>query len=47
MIASSIIADPMFVDAANKDFRLKKESLILRFPGYQQIPFDKIGLLKD
>ncbi len=44
---NSIIADPMFVDAENKDFRLKPDSPVLKFPGYKQIPFDEIGLLKD
>ena len=43
----SMVADPMFVDIAKKDFRLKKESPVLHFPGYQQIAFDKVGLLKD
>lgn len=41
----SLIADPMFVDPEKKDFRLKPDSPVLTFPGYKQIPFEKIGLL--
>ena len=37
--------DPGFVNRQGQDFRLKSESSIYeRIPGFQQIPFDKIGL---
>ena len=40
--------DPRFVDAATMDFRLKKDSPVyLKVPGFQQIPFDAIGLMED
>ncbi len=37
--------DPMFVDAAKGDYRLKPDSPALKL-GFKQIPFDKIGLFK-
>ncbi len=43
----SLIADPQFVDPENHNYRLKETSPVLDFPGYKQIPFEKIGLLKD
>jgi hypothetical protein len=39
-------ADPMFVDAANHDYRLKPESPALAL-GFEAIPFEKIGLYVD
>ncbi|MCK5801573.1 MAG: right-handed parallel beta-helix repeat-containing protein [Lentisphaeria bacterium] len=38
----SIVADPMFVDVKNDDFRLKPDSPAHKL-GIQQIPVDKIG----
>jgi len=37
--------DPLFVDVANMDFRLKQDSPSYRM-GFQPIPFEKIGLVK-
>ncbi|MBN1673508.1 MAG: right-handed parallel beta-helix repeat-containing protein [Kiritimatiellae bacterium] len=37
--------DPLFVDAANMDFRLKRNSPAYRL-GFKPIPFEKIGLVK-
>ncbi|MDO4576148.1 MAG: right-handed parallel beta-helix repeat-containing protein [Planctomycetia bacterium] len=42
----SVIADPMFVDEANGDYRLKPESPAWKL-GFQPIPFDKIGLRRE
>ena len=42
----SIFADPLFVDPANRDYRLRPESPALKL-GFKQIPFDKIGPYKD
>jgi len=40
--------DVGFVDKAAMDFRLKKSSIIYeKVPGFEPIPFDKIGLRKD
>jgi len=40
--------DPGFVDAATGDFRLRGDSIIPgRIPGFQPIPFDQIGLVRD
>ena len=39
----SVIADPLFVDAAHADFRLKSDSPALKL-GFQPIPQEKIGL---
>ncbi len=41
--AHSIIADPLFVDAAQGDFRLKPESPAFKL-GFKPIPTDRIGL---
>ena len=41
-------ADPGFVNAAAGDFRLKPESAVFKqLPGFQPIPFEKIGLYAD
>jgi len=41
-------ADPGFVDAENGDFRLKPSSEVFKkLPGFQPIPFEKIGLYAD
>ena len=40
--------DPGFVDAAQDDFRLKADAEVFRrLPGFQPIPFEKIGLTPD
>ena len=40
--------DPGFVDAANGNFSLKPDSVVFqKIPGFQPIPFDKMGLFKD
>ena len=43
---NSIVADPMFFDVENRDFRLKPESPALKL-GFQQIDVSSIGLTKD
>ena len=41
-------ADPGFADPANRNFALKPDSDVFqRLPGFQPIPFDKIGLRTD
>lgn len=41
-------SDPGFVDPAKNDFALKKDSEVFtKIPGFQNIPFDKIGLQVD
>ena len=42
----SIVADPLFVDAENGDYRLKSESPAFRL-GFEKIPVDEIGPYKD
>ncbi|QNN23594.1 hypothetical protein HED60_15350 [Planctomycetales bacterium ZRK34] len=42
----SVVADPMFVDAEQGDFRLKPNSPALKL-GFEPIPFDKIGPYED
>ncbi len=42
----SVVADPLFADAAQGDFTLKPESPALKL-GFEPIPFDKIGLYQD
>lgn len=38
--------DPGFVDMAKFDFRLRDDSVVFeKIPGFEKIPFDKIGLL--
>lgn len=44
---NSIVADPLFVDAANDDFRLKPESPAIQKLGFKPLPIDKMGLYKD
>ncbi|MCP4643783.1 MAG: right-handed parallel beta-helix repeat-containing protein, partial [bacterium] len=39
--------DPGFVNMATDDFRLKPDSVVFsKLPGFQQIPFEKIGLIQ-
>lgn len=42
----SVVADPMFVDEAKDDYRLKKDSPAWKL-GFKEIPVEKIGLYKD
>lgn len=40
--------DPGFVDAENMNFQLRNDSIVYRkIPGFERIPFDKIGLYVD
>ena len=40
--------DPGFVDAATGNFSLKPDSVAFKkIPGFERIPFEKIGLFKD
>ncbi len=40
--------DPGFVDAAGENFQLREDSVVYRkVPGFQRIPFGKIGLYRD
>lgn len=42
----SVFADPLFVDPANHDYRLKPDSPALKL-GFKPIPLDKIGPYED
>jgi hypothetical protein len=42
----SLIADPMFVDWQNDDFRLKPESLAFKL-GFEAIPVEEIGVRRS
>jgi hypothetical protein len=42
----SLIADPMFVDWKNDDFRLKPESPAFKL-GFEAIPVENIGVRSD
>ena len=44
--AHSIIADPLFVDAAHDDYRLRPNSPALKL-GFKPLPLNKIGLVKS
>ncbi len=49
-MADNYVTDenPGFVDAAEMDFRLKDDSIVYReVPGFEKIPFEKIGLYQD
>lgn len=39
--------DPGFVDAAKQDFRLREDCAVLKLPGGERIPIERIGLCKD
>ena len=41
------VDDPGFVDVAKKDFRLREDSAVLKLPGWEPIPFERIGLRDD
>jgi hypothetical protein len=41
------INDPGFVDAAKHGFRLREDSAVLKLPGWEPIPFVRIGLYND
>ena len=44
----SYAGDPGFVDFAKGDYRLKPDAKVFKdLPGFQPIPFDKIGLFVD
>jgi hypothetical protein len=41
-------SDPGFVNASAGDFRLERSSKVFwKLPGFQPIPFEKIGLIKN
>lgn len=41
----AVTADPGFMNAASRDFRLKPDSLVFaRIPGFQPIPVEKMGI---
>jgi len=42
---NSLVADPLFMDAANGDYRLREESPAFKL-GFPPIPFDRIGVRK-
>ncbi len=44
--AHSVLADPLFVDAAHNDYRLRADSPALKL-GFKPIPVEKIGLYAD
>lgn len=46
MDTHSVVADPLFVDAANGDYRLQPDSPALKL-GFQPIPVEKIGPYQD
>ncbi|MFM8222761.1 MAG: hypothetical protein ACKOJF_27960, partial [Planctomycetaceae bacterium] len=42
---NSLVSDPLFVDPAQGDYRLKPDSPAGKL-GFQPLPFDKIGIQK-
>lgn len=46
MDTHSLVADPLFVNPAQNDYRLRPESPALKL-GFKQIPVEKIGLQED
>jgi hypothetical protein len=43
----SIVADPLFENAAKDDFRLKSESPAIKQLGFKPLPIDEMGLVED
>jgi hypothetical protein len=43
----SIVADPLFLDAAKDDFRLNPESPAIQKLGFQPLPIAEMGLVED
>ncbi len=43
----SLVADPLFEDAANDDFRLKPESPAITKLGFKPLPIEQMGLYQD
>ena len=42
------LEDPGFVDAENKNFQLRDDSIVYqKIPEFKKIPFEKIGLYVD
>jgi hypothetical protein len=46
MDTHSLVADPLFVDPVNDDYRLRPESPAFKL-GFQPIPIEKIGPYQD
>ncbi|CAN5855642.1 hypothetical protein BH11VER1_BH11VER1_19370 [soil metagenome] len=42
-----IIADPMFIDVTNDDFRLSPDSPAITKLGFKPLPIDQMGLIED
>lgn len=44
---NGIVADPLFMDVAKDDFRLKPESPAIKKLGFKPLPIDQMGLIED